>query len=108
MTPATGSPVHQVHQVHPVHPVLRLAARLELLTLLVLLGNVLSGHDERIAAAVGPLHGGVYLTVVIGLLLRERTPGKVRALGLVPGIGGLLALRAVDRVLRHSDGVPPP
>jgi hypothetical protein len=86
----------------PVHRLLRLAAHLELLTLVLLLANLATGHDERVSSAVGPVHGGLYLTVIIALLLREGTPGRVRALGLVPGAGGLLAVRAADRGRRAA------
>jgi len=95
----------RVPGVRVVHPALRLAARLELLSLVVLLGNLATVHDGRVAAAVGPVHGGLYLAVVLGLVLREGTPARARLLGLVPGAGGLLAVRALG--LHHrSSGSP--
>lgn len=75
---------------------LRLIALAEPLTLAVLLFNVAVAHDAQVAAAIGPVHGGCYLTIIIGLLVREGTSSKVRLLSLLPGIGGLLALRAPD------------
>jgi len=69
--------------------------RAVLLSLVVLLGNLATVHDGRVAAAVGPVHGGLYLAVVLGLVLREGTPARARLLGLVPGAGGLLAVRAI-------------
>lgn len=80
---------------------LRWVAALEFVSLLVLLLNVAVLGNRGLAAAVGPLHGALYLTVIIALLVRDATPGRVRLFAFVPGVGGFLALRALEQ-----SGVP--
>ena len=75
---------------------LRLLAAFEFASLMVLLGNVALLHNATLAAALGPVHGAAYLSVIIGLLIREATPARVRWLSVVPGIGGFLALRTLE------------
>ena len=75
-------------------PSLRVASVLEVLTLLVLLGNLFTAHDPAISAAIGPIHGFTYLVVVVCALLVEGTPARVKALAWIPVVGGLLTLRA--------------
>jgi len=71
---------------------LRVAARVELVTLLVLLANLATVHAPAVATLVGPLHGCAYL-LVIGSTLAATRQGRPRLLALVPGVGGLLAER---------------
>ena len=85
-----------------LHRVLRGAAVLEPVTLLVLLGNLATVHSTAVADVLGPLHGAVYLTVVVCLLLVEGAPTRARLLALVPGIGGLLAERRLDGARRPA------
>ncbi|WP_250008359.1 DUF3817 domain-containing protein [Actinoplanes sp. M2I2] len=73
---------------------LRAAARVELLSLLVLLGNLATVHVPWVATLLGPLHGCAYL-VVIGATLAVTGRGRARLLAVVPGIGGLLVLRVL-------------
>ncbi|WP_250030321.1 DUF3817 domain-containing protein [Actinoplanes maris] len=75
---------------------LRVAARVELISLLVLLGNLATVHVPWVATLLGPLHGCAYL-VVIGAAVAATGRVRPRLLAVVPGIGGLLALRAVRR-----------
>lgn len=73
---------------------LRIAAAVEALSLLVLLTNLATVHVDAVASLMGPVHGCAYLFVVIAAY---RLPGRTRAgrlRSLVPGIGGLLVLRA--------------
>jgi hypothetical protein len=72
--------------------VLRVAARVELVSLLVLLANLVTVHARAVATLVGPLHGCAYL-LVIGSTLAATRRGRPRLLALVPGVGGLLAER---------------
>lgn len=76
---------------------LRWVAVLELVSLLLLLLNVAVLGNRGLAAAVGPLHGALYLTVIIALLVRDATPGRVRLFAFVPGVGGFVALRALEQ-----------
>ena len=73
---------------------LRVLGAVELVSVLVLFGNLATVHDEAVASAVGPLHGMVYLAVVVTALAVARWRHRVWLLGLVPAVGGLLAERA--------------
>lgn len=84
--------------------VLRAAAVLEPVTLVLLLGNLATVHSAGVADVLGPLHGAVYLTVVLCLLLIEGAPTRARLLALVPGIGGLLAQHRLAGAPRPLDG----
>jgi hypothetical protein len=81
---------------------LRIAARVEAATLLVLLANLATVHLSWIATLVGPLHGCAYLLVIGAVLqatgaVRPATRGRrARWLSLVPGVGGLLAERSIS------------
>ncbi|MEU4098142.1 DUF3817 domain-containing protein [Streptomyces sp. NPDC026673] len=75
---------------------LRIASAVELVTLAVLLANLATVHLRPLSSLVGPLHGCAYLWVVIAVhRTGGSTPARVRA--LVPGIGGLLAMRRLPR-----------
>jgi len=74
---------------------LRLVALAEPATLAVLLTNVTVLHEPGVAAAIGPVHGGCYLAIIIGFLIRDHTTAAARLLAVLPGIGGLLTLRQV-------------
>ncbi|MEV8591390.1 DUF3817 domain-containing protein [Streptomyces sp. NPDC052012] len=76
---------------------LRLAARAELVTLVVLLANLFTVHLQPVSSLMGPTHGCAYLFVVIATWRLDGATTAARALAVVPGIGGLLALRQVDR-----------
>lgn len=71
---------------------MRIAAGVELVSLVVLLTNLATVHLPAVAAAVGPTHGCAYLLVVILAFSRSRD-FRTRATAVVPGIGGLLVLR---------------
>ncbi|MGL5851564.1 MAG: hypothetical protein ACRCZD_12350 [Phycicoccus sp.] len=71
---------------------LRVASLLETVTLVVLLGNRLTVHAGPVTSLFGPVHGATYLVVLAcGLLVPLRR--SARWLCVVPGVGGLLALR---------------
>jgi hypothetical protein len=73
---------------------LRIAARVEAASLLILLVNLATVHVPPVAALIGPVHGCAYL-FVIGATLQVSRDRRTRLLALVPGVGGLLADRAV-------------
>ncbi|MCM4078688.1 DUF3817 domain-containing protein [Paractinoplanes hotanensis] len=73
---------------------LRAAAGVEFFSLLVLLGNLATVHVPWVAALLGPLHGCAYL-LVIGATVAATGRTRPRLLAVVPGVGGLLALRAI-------------
>ncbi|MFH7341165.1 DUF3817 domain-containing protein [Streptomyces sp. KHY 26] len=78
-------------------PHLRIAAHAELISLIVMLTNVFTVHLKPISSLMGPTHGCAYLFVVITTWRLKRAPAAVKVLALVPGAGGLLALRQLDR-----------
>ena len=75
---------------------LSVAARIELISLIVLIGNLVTVHAQPVATLLGPLHGCAYL-VVIGATLAATRRRRPRLLAAVPGIGGLLAARDLRR-----------
>lgn len=70
---------------------LRFAAAAEAVTLMVLLANVATVHADPVSSLFGPLHGTAYL-VTIALTWRT----AARWVAVVPGVGGLLALRRLQ------------
>ncbi|GAA4871526.1 DUF3817 domain-containing protein [Saccharopolyspora cebuensis] len=75
--------------------VLRWAARAELVTLALMLANLATAHLPQVSALLGPAHGCAYLVVVLGTWRWPDAGAKV--LALLPAVGGLLALRRLDR-----------
>ncbi|MBD0421953.1 DUF3817 domain-containing protein [Streptomyces sp. TRM S81-3] len=76
---------------------LRIAVHTELISLIVMLANLFTVHLKPISSLMGPTHGCAYLFVVIATCRLEQAPAAVKVLALVPGVGGLLALRQLDR-----------
>jgi len=72
---------------------LKIAARLELTTLAMLLLNLVLGNTLLAGAIIGPVHVGLYLFVIIATARDPRTMPGTTALAFVPGIGGLLVRR---------------
>lgn len=71
---------------------LRIAAHVELISLLVMLANIATAHLQAVSSLMGPTHGCAYLFVVIGTWRGKQATGRTRATALLPGIGGLLAV----------------
>jgi hypothetical protein len=87
-------------------PALRIAAGIELVSLVVLLLNLATAHWPAVSSLVGPTHGCAYLFVVIATIRQPLATAKIRATALVPGIGGLLVVRHLAR--RQPAGPPAP
>ncbi|MFI9761463.1 DUF3817 domain-containing protein [Streptomyces sp. NPDC051963] len=85
-----------MHVRSPSH--LRIAAHVELISLIVMLANLFTVHLEPVSSLMGPTHGCAYLFVVIATWRLRRTTTAAKVLAVVPGVGGLLALRQLDRV----------
>ncbi|MYS21912.1 DUF3817 domain-containing protein [Streptomyces sp. SID4948] len=79
---------------------LRIAARVELISLIVLLANLATAHLAPVSSLMGPLHGCAYLFVVGATWRLPQATPATRATAFVPGVGGLLALRRLGR--RHA------
>ncbi|MDT0342685.1 DUF3817 domain-containing protein [Streptomyces litchfieldiae] len=80
---------------------LRIAAAVEAVSLTALLGNVLTAHASAVSALVGPLHGTAYLVVIAATVAAPAAPPGSARRALVPGVGGLLALRRLDSGVRR-------
>ncbi|MFH8609443.1 DUF3817 domain-containing protein [Streptomyces sp. NPDC018029] len=79
---------------------LRIAAGAEAVSLALLLTNLFTIHARPLSSLLGPLHGTAYLVVIAATWMLPtavaQDPGASRASrwrALVPGIGGLLAMR---------------
>ncbi|GGT93051.1 DUF3817 domain-containing protein [Streptomyces coeruleorubidus] len=85
---------------------LRVAATVELVSLIVLLTNLFTVHVPAIASLTGPVHGCAYL-FSIGAVIRDRqrTTAAV-ALAVIPGIGGMLALRSLPTPQARAGTAP--
>ena len=68
------------------------ASVVEAVSLVVLLVNRVSVHLPAVTSSVGPLHGFAYLATIATAFLAPLAT-RTRLLTLVPGVGGLLALR---------------
>jgi Domain of unknown function (DUF3817) len=75
---------------------LRIAAHVELISLTILLANLATAHLKPISSLIGPAHGCAYLFVVAATWNLKRAATTTKATALIPGIGGLLALRQLN------------
>ncbi|NGN69015.1 hypothetical protein G5C51_34645 [Streptomyces sp. A7024] len=71
---------------------LRIAAQVEAGSLVLLLANLCTVHTEVITSLGGPVHGTAYLIIILAVWRTTAAPAA-RWRALIPGIGGLLALR---------------
>ncbi|MEV4685507.1 hypothetical protein [Streptomyces kurssanovii] len=76
---------------------LRIAAHVELVSLIVMTANLATVHLGPVSSLMGPTHGCAYLFVVAATWRLRRATTLTKAAAVVPGIGGLLALRRLDR-----------
>ena len=76
---------------------LRVAAATEAVTLLILLVNLATLHVPTVAGAIGPVHGAAYLAAIVATLLIPDAPTAARWWAVLPGVGGLLALRRLGQ-----------
>ncbi|MGQ0717799.1 MAG: DUF3817 domain-containing protein [Pseudonocardiales bacterium] len=89
---------------------LRTATGVELVTLILLLANLATVHWPVVSSVIGPTHGCAYLLVIIAAIHAAGATKQVTLIALIPGIGGLLALRRLTTQRRHqlSDRGPAP
>ena len=76
---------------------LRVAAATEAVTLALLLVNLATVHVPAVAGAVGPVHGAAYLAAIVATLLTPDAPAAARWWAVLPGVGGLFAVRRLGR-----------
>ncbi|WSS75752.1 DUF3817 domain-containing protein [Streptomyces sp. NBC_01174] len=75
---------------------LRIAAHAELVSLVVMLANLATVHLGPVSSLMGPTHGCAYLVVLVATWRHGPASPAAKALAVVPGVGGLLALRRLD------------
>ncbi|WP_205471494.1 hypothetical protein [Nocardioides sp. SYSU D00038] len=86
----------------PLLRTLGVLSLLELASVVVLLGNLATVHDDRVTSALGPAHGALYLAVAaVALLGRSLTP-RTRIGALLPLLSGPLTLVNVRREARSA------
>ncbi|WP_382309584.1 hypothetical protein [Herbiconiux sp. UC225_62] len=71
----------------------------EVATLGLLLLNLAVLHIRPIAQLIGPVHGAVYLAVVMIAVFAPGLRRRDRALGFVPVVGGALAVWRMRRAV---------
>jgi hypothetical protein len=81
---------------------LRVAAHVEVVTVVVLFANLATVHWRAISSSIGPTHGCAYLFVVLAVLGDPAAARPAKLLAFVPGAGGLLALRLLARADRGA------
>ncbi|MGW9170110.1 hypothetical protein [Streptomyces decoyicus] len=88
----------------PLRP-LRIAAHTELVSLILMLANLATAHLKPLSSLLGPTHGCAYLFVVLATWrLGPQATTATKATAVVPGIGGLLALRRLSHATARSTG----
>ncbi|MEV6814786.1 DUF3817 domain-containing protein [Micromonospora sp. NPDC051296] len=80
---------------------LRIAAHAELVSLIIMLANLATVHLKPISSLMGPTHGCAYLFVVVATWRLRKATTIAKAVAVIPGIGGLLALRQLARATRQ-------
>jgi len=85
----------------PQLKVLGALSLLELVSVVLLLGNLLTVHDQTVATALGPAHGAMYLAVAVTALLGRGLHTTTRVFALIPVLSGPLTMRQVRREARR-------
>ncbi|MFH8375190.1 DUF3817 domain-containing protein [Streptomyces cyaneofuscatus] len=76
---------------------LRIAAHVEFVSLVVMPANLATVHLAPVSSLMGPVHGCAYLLVVVAAWRTGGATAAARVTALLPGVGGLLALRRLER-----------
>jgi hypothetical protein len=71
----------------------RVAAFVELATLVMLLANMATVNLQPVASLIGPTHGCAYLVIVVATWRNASAATAAKLTSLLPGIGGYLVLR---------------
>lgn len=86
----------------PLLRALSALSALELISVLVLLGNLATVHDPAVTRILGPLHGALYLTVAVTAMLGRGLAMRTRMGALVPVLSGPLTMVNVRREVRST------
>ena len=76
---------------------LAVLSALELVSVLALLGNLVTVHDHTVTRILGPVHGALYLAVAVTALLGRGLGAGTRIGALVPVLSGPLTMLNVRR-----------
>ncbi|GGM34505.1 hypothetical protein [Microbacterium saperdae] len=87
--------------MRPILRALEVLSVLELLSIAVLLGNLVTVHIDGVASLLGPVHGALYLTVAVTAVLGRDLLLRTRLLALIPVLGGLFTLINVRTEVRR-------
>lgn len=80
----------------------RIAASVELVTLVLLFANLATVHLQPITSVVGPTHGCAYLVIVLATWRNDRAALASKLTALLPGIGGYLVLRQLTPTVEDT------
>ena len=87
--------------MRPLLRALGILSILEMISILGLLANLLTVHDERVVGALGPVHGALYLAVAVTALMGRNLALRTRAFAVIPLFSGpLTALRVREEAKR--------
>ncbi|WP_370372390.1 DUF3817 domain-containing protein [Catenulispora sp. GP43] len=81
----------------------RIAALVELVTLVVLFANLATVNLQPVASVVGPTHGCAYLVIVLATWRNGGAPRAAKLAALLPGVGGYLVLRLLATTPAAAD-----
>ncbi len=81
---------------------LAVLSALELISVLALLGNLVTVHDHTVTRILGPAHGALYLAVAVIALLGRGLRAGTRIGALVPVLSGPLTMINVRREARTA------
>ncbi|MHC9044363.1 hypothetical protein ACYX8G_07275 [Microbacterium saperdae] len=87
--------------MRPILRALEVLSVLELLSIAVLLGNLVTVHIDGVASLLGPVHGALYLAVAVTAVLGRDLLLRTRLLALIPVLGGVFTLINVRAEVRR-------
>ncbi len=87
--------------MRPLLRTLEILSVLELVSIALLLGNRVTVDLPAVAPVLGPVHGALYLAVVVTALLGRGLLLRTRLLALVPVLGGVFTIVNVRREARR-------
>ncbi|WP_449276604.1 hypothetical protein [Leucobacter sp. GX24907] len=76
---------------------LAVAGAVEVLTLVSMLVNLATVDSRSFAATIGPIHGLVWVGIIVVCLLSTRLTTRQRVIAALPIIGGILAALALRK-----------
>jgi hypothetical protein len=86
----------------PLLRVLGVLSMLELVSVVGLIGNLLTVHDRSLSSALGPAHGALYLAVAVTALLGRGLEARTRVLAVIPLLSGPLTMHRVRQEARRA------